>query len=273
MQQLERKRRREKRKTQSRRGIAATRLTAYMRSLVSRLRWHESKTQSGGRCFCASYSSHFSLERYAAHSCVLLQIVAVSLHIPSSVLPELESTVSYGLLSTAANMSAAESTKKAADNDAVGRRWKVGIATVADAALIGVTGGLAAPFLAAGIGTVMGGLGLSIPSVGGYLGAMAGSNILIGGLFGSYGRKMTGRLMKKYAKEVEDFNFVPLKEGLRRKGEIELEGVLGEAEQSSHKLCVAIGVSGWVVDDSDIIAPWQVFSSSTIEPFALQWEF
>lgn len=146
-----------------------------------------------------------SLRHYTAYSRVLLQIVTVSLHLPSSTLSDLESTVSRGLLSTAATMSAEESTKKEAANNATERRWKVGLATVAGAALIGVTGGLAAPFLAAGIGTVMGGLGLSIPLVGGYLGAMAGSSILIGGLFGSYGGRMTGRIMEKYAKEVEDF--------------------------------------------------------------------
>ncbi|KAL8897113.1 MAG: hypothetical protein Q9207_007374 [Kuettlingeria erythrocarpa] len=213
-----------------------------------------------------------SLEHYVAHSRILLQIIATSLHIPSSTLPELEATVSHGLLSTAANMSAEGSTKKEADNNAVGRRWKVGLATVAGAALIGVTGGLAAPFLAAGIGTVMGGLGLSIPLIGGYLGALAGSSILIGGLFGSYGGRMTGKMMEKYAKEVEDFSFIPLKGEPGLKGEIESASALGEAEQSNHKLRVAIGISGWLMNDSDMTAPWQVFNNATIEPFALQWE-
>ena len=213
-----------------------------------------------------------SLEHYAAHSRILLQIVTASLRLPPSSLSDLESTVSCGLLSTAANMSAEESTKNEAAKNASGRRWKVGLATVAGAALIGVTGGLAAPFLAAGIGTVMGGLGLSIPLIGGYLGAMAGSSILIGGLFGSYGGRMTGRMMEKYAKEVEDFSFVPVGGTPSQRGEPTSARDLGEAEQSSHKLRVAIGISGWVVDESDITAPWQVFRSSTIEPFALRWE-
>lgn len=213
-----------------------------------------------------------SLEHYAAHTRELLRIVAASLLLPASTLSDLESTVSHGLLSAAATMSAEESTKKEAAENAVGRRWKVGLATVAGAALIGVTGGLAAPFLAAGIGTVMGGLGLSIPLIGGYLGAMAGSSILIGGLFGSYGGRMTGRMMEKYAKEVEDFSFIPLKEIPGAKGELEAASDLGEAEQSTHKLRVAIGISGWLVDDLDIIAPWKVFRSSNIESFALRWE-
>jgi hypothetical protein len=213
-----------------------------------------------------------SLENYSAQSRLLLQMVAASFHLPSSALSDLESTVSHGLLSTAANMSAEESTKKEAAENATGRRWKVGLATVAGAALIGVTGGLAAPFLAAGIGTVMGGLGLSIPLIGGYLGAMAGSSILIGGLFGSYGGRMTGMMMEKYAKEVEDFSFIPIKDIPDSTAEINSASALGEAENYKHKLRVAIGISGWLMDESDITAPWQAFSSSTIEPFALRWE-
>ena len=213
-----------------------------------------------------------SLERYAAHSRILLEIIAASLRLPSCTLSDFESTVSHGLLSTAAKMSAEESTDKKAAENAVGRRWKVGLATVAGAALIGVTGGLAAPFLAAGIGTVMGGLGLSIPLIGGYLGAMAGSSLLIGGLFGSYGGRMTGRMMDKYAKEVEDFSFVPMKVMSGPKADMESVRSLGEVEQVQHKLRVAVGVSGWLVDESDITAPWHVLRSSTIEPFALRWE-
>lgn len=213
-----------------------------------------------------------SLERYTAHSRILLEIVAASLRLPSCTLSDLEFTVPHGLLSTAAKMSAAESTEKLAAENAVGRRWKVGLATVAGAALIGVTGGLAAPFLAAGIGTVMGGLGLSIPLIGGYLGAMAGSSLLIGGLFSSYGCRMTGRMMEKYAKEVEEFSFVPMKAISGPQCDTESVRSLGEAEQVHHKLRVAVGISGWLTDESDITAPWHVLRSSTIESFALRWE-
>ena len=151
-----------------------------------------------------------SLEKYPAHSSILLRHVAASLHLPGSALHEYESTVAHGLLSAASSMSGDESMKKEAAANEVGRRWKVGLATVAGAALLGVTGGLAAPLLAAGVGAVMGGLGLSIPLIGGYLGAMIGSSVLIGGLFGSFGGRMTGKMMEKYAKEVQDFKFIPI---------------------------------------------------------------
>lgn len=150
-----------------------------------------------------------SLENYSAHSRVLLLHLASSLELEVDLLAEHEKSVAQGLLATAASqMDAEETAKKQASNDAASRKWKVGLAAVGGAVLIGVTGGLAAPLLAAGIGTVMGGLGLGVVST--YLGALAGSSVLVGSLFGAYGAKMTGRLMKQYAREVQDFEFIPI---------------------------------------------------------------
>jgi hypothetical protein len=150
-----------------------------------------------------------SLEHYPAHSRVLLLRLASSLELETDVLGEHEKSVAQGLLATAASqMDADASATKQASNDATTRRWKVGLAAVGGAVLIGVTGGLAAPLLAAGLGTVMGGLGLGV--VSSYLGALASSSLLVGSLFGAYGAKMTGRLMEQYAKEVQDFEFIPV---------------------------------------------------------------
>jgi hypothetical protein len=150
-----------------------------------------------------------SLEHYPAHSRVLLLRLASSLELETDVLAEHEKSVAQGLLATAASQMDADATAtKQASNDATTRRWKVGLAAVGGAVLIGVTGGLAAPLLAAGLGTVMGGLGLGVVST--YLGALASSSLLVGSLFGAYGAKMTGRLMEQYAKEVQDFEFMPV---------------------------------------------------------------
>ncbi|KAL8999023.1 MAG: hypothetical protein Q9169_002021 [Polycauliona sp. 2 TL-2023] len=227
-----------------------------------------------------------SLEHYTAHSRVLLQLVSQSLCLSFSSLSELESAVAKGLLATASGMSAAETAKQAAAEDANSRRWKVGFAAVAGAALIGVTGGLAAPLVAAGVGTVMGGLGIGIPLIGGYLGALAGSSVLIGGLFGAYGGNMTGRMMHQYAKEVKDFSFIPLHashsgESFQSPAQKGADGTMkeanpipsmSEAEQARHKLRVAIGITGWLMDEPEITIPWRVFRSSSIEAFALRWE-
>lgn len=94
-----------------------------------------------------------SLENFVAYSRILLLRLSTSLHLPIELLAQDESKVARVLLTAAENMSADEETKKAAEENKTGRRWKVGLATVAGAALIGITGGLAAPLLAAGLGT------------------------------------------------------------------------------------------------------------------------
>lgn len=150
-----------------------------------------------------------SLEHYPAHSRVLLLRLAGSLGIEVDLLADHEKSVAQGLLATAASqMDAEESAKRQAASDSAASKWKIGLAAVGGAVLIGVTGGLAAPLLAAGVGTVMGGLGLG--AISGLLGTLAGSSVLVGSLFGAYGGKMTGRLMRQYAREVRDFEFIPI---------------------------------------------------------------
>lgn len=152
-----------------------------------------------------------SLEHYIAPSRVLLLYMTSSLHLPSKVLMEDEEKIAKGLLEAAKQMSGEEETKKKAAENKDSRKWKVGLASVAGAALIGVTGGLAAPLVAAGVGSVMGGLGLGATAAAGYLGTVAGSTVLVGGLFGAYGGRMTGQMMDAYAREVEDFAFLPVR--------------------------------------------------------------
>lgn len=155
-----------------------------------------------------------SLENYLALSRVLLLHITSSLHLPLTALTSDEVKVAVGLLEAAKHISAESETRKKAEENQQSRKWKVGLASVAGAAIIGVTGGLAAPLVAAGVGGVMGGLGLGATAAAGYLGAVAGSTILVGGLFGAYGGKMTGQMMDSYAREVEDFAFLPIRESL-----------------------------------------------------------
>jgi hypothetical protein len=80
-----------------------------------------------------------------AHSRVLLLHISSSLHLPLHILAEDEVKVAQGLLEAAKHMSGTEETHKRTEENKVARRWKVGLAGVAGAAIIGVTGGLAAP--------------------------------------------------------------------------------------------------------------------------------
>lgn len=206
-----------------------------------------------------------SLEHYNARSRVLMLYVCSSLNLDVKVLNGDEVTVARGLLDTALQLSGSGEGQGQRENGDSLRKWKVGIASVTGAVLIGVTGGLAAPLVAAGLGTVLGGLGLGATAAAGYLGALAGSGVIVGGLFGAYGGRMTGRMVDKYAREVDDFAFLPIR-GSRHRSEDEKE-----AAQEDHRLRVTIAVTGWVTEEDNFVVPWRVIGADS-EVFGLRWE-
>ncbi|KAL4793323.1 hypothetical protein BDV19DRAFT_380269 [Aspergillus venezuelensis] len=205
-----------------------------------------------------------SLEHYNANSRVLMLYAASSLGLGIKTLNQDEVKISRGLLDAALQMpSESETQGKGSD---LTRKWKVGLASVAGAVLIGVTGGLAAPFIAAGLGTVMGGLGLGASAAAGYLGAVAGSGVIVGGLFGAYGGRMTGKVVDKYACEVDDFAFLPIY-GSRHRSDDDGK----EAAQEDHRLRVTIGITGWLNEEDNFTVPWRVIGKDS-EVFGLRWE-
>lgn len=210
-----------------------------------------------------------SLEHYNAHSRVMLLNMASSLKLSLRVFENDEAVVAKGLLEAAKAMSADEETKKKAEQNRDSRKWKVGLATVAGAAIVGVTGGLAAPLVAAGVGSVMGGLGLGATAAAGYLGSVAGSTMLVGSLFGAYGGRMTGQMMDNYAREVEDFAFLPVHSS-GKTSEDQKEGAK-QASSHEHKLRVTICISGWLTEKDEVVTPWKVMGKGA-EVFGLRWE-
>lgn len=187
-----------------------------------------------------------SLESYDARSRTLLLCLCASLNVPLSVLIKQEDATAESLIKVAA-MNADRDVKKRIEEGKNTKRWKIGLASVAGAALIGITGGLAAPLVAAGIGTLMGGIGLGGTVAAAYLGALASSGAIVGSLFGAYGGKITGEMMRQYASEVghyvelafkslkssqvEDFSFIPLD------------------ENAPGRLKVTVGISGWITHE------------------------
>ena len=215
-----------------------------------------------------------SLESYKAHSRTLLLHLASSLHISTEELIEMEKDVAHGLLTAAEHMSGDASTAAASKANESSRKWKVGLASVGGVALIGLTGGLAAPLVAAGVGGLMGSLGLGATAAAGYLGALAGNGLLVGGLFGAYGGRMTGRMMDAYAKEVQDFAFVPVREmsGKHRFGHGRAEEKRAEERaKERRRLRVTIGIAGWLTEETGVVSPWRVLGEGG-EAFALRWE-
>ncbi|TDZ20592.1 putative membrane protein [Colletotrichum orbiculare MAFF 240422] len=208
---------------------------------------------------------------YSAHARVLALYLASAFELPLSALVAEETEIAKSLVesSTASEnqkeaMSAeAEAAKRRQENQK-SRFWKVGLASVAGAAVIGITGGLAAPVVAGAIGGLMGSVGLG--GVASFLGIFWMNGALVGTLFGAFGAKMTGEMMDNYAKEVEDFRFLPLKEEWGK----DYTRVDAGGKQGA-RLRVTIGVNGWLTREEDVTKPWRSLGDES-EVFALRYE-
>ena len=139
-----------------------------------------------------------------------------------------------------------------ADRSYMSRIVSIGLGAVAGGVLVGVTGGLAAPLVAAGLTSIFGWFGLSGTAVGLMATGLAGSPMICGALFGAYGAKSTGEMVERYIREVRDLAIVSVR---IREGE----------ETLGIRLCV----SGWLTDESDVHEPWNIFKGD--DTFALQW--
>ncbi|KAG5975534.1 hypothetical protein E4U58_000731 [Claviceps cyperi] len=225
-----------------------------------------------------------STGKYSAHSRVMVLYLASALEVPQTFVNTEEAEIAHSLIES----SSADKDKKeamSAEAEAESRRqknkfsrfWKVGLASVAGATVIGVTGGLAAPLVAGAFGAIMGGVGLG--GVASFLGVFWMNGALVGALFGAYGAKMTGELMDKYAKEVEDFKFIPLEpesgpefKSSPADGAFEAPKDKTQTQgQENRRLRVTIGINGWLNSEDDITKPWRALDSAS-EVFALRYE-
>jgi hypothetical protein len=80
---------------------------------------------------------------------------------------------------------------------------------------------------------------------------------------------MSSKMMDAYAKEVQDFAFLPLrsKAASHSTGPLSTHGISPE----DRRLRVTIGISGWLTTKEDIVTPWRVLGHQS-EVFALRWE-
>lgn len=145
----------------------------------------------------------------------------------------------------------------------------IGLATVGGGALIGVTGGLAAPLIGAGLGTVIGGSAAIIGSAAGIA--------VIGSLFGMAGGGLVGYKMHKRVGEIEEFSFghlTPLMDKVESSNTSEStsSGEITET-QIKHHLHITIAVSGWLRDEKpdNFLRPWLCLYSSK-EQYYLRYE-
>lgn len=131
----------------------------------------------------------------------------------------------------------------------------VGVGAVAGGVLVGVTGGLAAPLVGAGITTLLGWFGIGGSILGLLASGLAGSSVVCGALFGVYGAKSTASMVERHTKEVSDLALLPIRSG--------------KNEGRSDTLGVRLCVSGWLDSPEDVTAPWHIFEGD--DTFALQW--
>ncbi|KAI2630284.1 DUF726-domain-containing protein [Hypomontagnella submonticulosa] len=211
-----------------------------------------------------------SIGNYSAYSRTFICYLTSALEIPPKFLDTEETEIATTMVEAATKaeqqggMSAEAEAQKRREEGQVSRFWKVGLASVAGAAIIGVTGGLAAPAVAGVIGGLMGSVGLG--GLASFLGIFWMNGALVGTLFGAFGAKMTGGMVDQYAKEVEDFKFLPLREewgeGWSNK---EVNG------PAARRLRVTIGINGWLTAEEDVTKPWRALGGET-EAFALRYE-
>lgn len=157
----------------------------------------------------------------------------------------------------------------------------IGLATVGGGALIGVTGGLAAPLIGAGLGSMVGGSALLAA-----LGSTAGTAI-VASLFGAAGAGLTGYKMHKRVGEIEEFAFGYLSPVCADNAKIcdELCEAGTSADSGSktssdiqvvpiqQQLHITIAVTGWLKDDQEdnFTRPWLCLCSSR-EQYYLKYE-
>ncbi|KAJ7685314.1 DUF726-domain-containing protein [Mycena polygramma] len=134
------------------------------------------------------------------------------------------------------------------------RMLGVGLGAVAGGVLVGVTGGLAAPLLGAGVSTVLGILGIGGTTVGLLATGLASSSVICGALFGVYGARSTSNMVQRHTREIRDLAIVPVH----------------KLSKEQETLAVRLCVSGWLTSRDDVVEPWRVFGGN--DTFALQWE-
>ncbi|KAK8075168.1 hypothetical protein PG997_009831 [Apiospora hydei] len=205
-----------------------------------------------------------AIGNYSAYSRALACYLSSAMEIPPIFLDSEEIAIATTMVESvqkADAMSAEAEAQKRREANQSSRFWKVGLASVAGAAVIGITGGLAAPVVAGAIGGLMGGVGLG--GLASFLGIFWMNGALVGTIFGAFGAGMTGQKVDQYAKEVEDFRFLPLKAEWGDKWK--------KDSPDDRRLRVTIGVNGWLKEAADVTKPWRALGDES-EVFALRYE-
>nr|CAD1836323.1 unnamed protein product [Ananas comosus var. bracteatus] len=165
-------------------------------------------------------------------------------------------------------MAAAKEEEQSQENESEKSKWArwkrggiIGAAALTGGALLAITGGLAAPAIAAGFSALAPTLGTLVPVIGasGFAamasaaGSVAGS-VAVAASFGAAGAGLTGSKMARRMGSVKEFDFKPI-------GDNHNQG----------RLALGILISGFVFEEEDFLRPWEGWKDN-LERYALQWE-
>ncbi|KAG0490310.1 hypothetical protein HPP92_007173 [Vanilla planifolia] len=196
----------------------------------------------------------------ARHRCAL-RLLATWLDVNWKNVEAMEIMVAFSAIATTKEQQSQE-------NDSAKNKWAkwkrggvIGAAALTGGALLAITGGLAAPAIAAGFGALAPTLGTLVPVIGasGFAavasaaGSVAGS-VAVAASFGVAGAGLSGSKMARRIGDVEEFEFI-------RIGENHNQG----------RLAVGILVSGFVFKECDFVNPWEALKDN-LESYSLKWE-
>ncbi|KAJ8642226.1 hypothetical protein MRB53_018920 [Persea americana] len=200
---------------------------------------------------------------YDARHRVALRLLATWLDVKWIKMEAMEILVAF----SAMNAAKEEKSQKEETESAKSKwsKWKrggiIGAAALTGGTLLALTGGLAAPAIAAGFSALAPTLGTLIPVIGasGFAaaasaaGSVAGS-VAVAASFGAAGAGLSGTKMARRIGEIDEFEFIPV-------GKNHNQG----------RLAVGILVSGFVFEEEDFLRPWEGCKDN-LERYALQWE-
>ncbi|XP_020216444.1 transmembrane and coiled-coil domain-containing protein 4 [Cajanus cajan] len=200
---------------------------------------------------------------YDARHRVSLRLLATWLDIKWTKMEAIETLVSSSAMAFIKEQESSKEETQAKESKWA--KWKrggiIGAAALTGGTLMAITGGLAAPAIAAGLGALAPTLGTLIPVIGasGFAAAASAAGTVAGSVavaasFGAAGAGLTGTKMARRVGDVDEFEFKAI-------GENHNQGRLG----------VEIMISGFIFEDDDFIRPWEGLNDN-LERYALQWE-
>ncbi|KAF8406501.1 hypothetical protein HHK36_008590 [Tetracentron sinense] len=200
---------------------------------------------------------------YDARQRVALRLLATWLDLKWIKMESMEIMVACSAMALVKEKEANEEETKSSEKSWA--KWKrggiIGAAALTGGTLLAITGGLAAPAIAAGFSALAPTLGTLVPVIGasGFAaaasaaGSVAGS-VAVAASFGAAGAGLTGSKMARRIGDIDEFEFK----------------VVGE-NHNQGRLAVGIFVSGFVFEADDFVRPWEG-QNDNLERYVLQWE-